>query len=99
MAGEQLTLDGLPRARKPRPKKKPGGGHWQRETSEQIKIGNWARKHTMEYPALTWLHHIPNGGGRTPREAAVLKRAGVTKGIPDLSFPYPSPLPRPLYRT
>lgn len=31
--------------------------------------------------------HIPNGGRRSPREAANLKRQGVKAGVPDLCIP------------
>lgn len=41
------------------------------------------------YPCLKWLHAIPNGGKRGKREAVILKREGVTAGIPDLFLPYP----------
>lgn len=44
----------------------------------------------MQYPFLTYLHHIPNGGARSPRQAAVLKKAGLVRGIPDLFLPYPA---------
>lgn len=87
---EQLELTGMGRRHAVKPPSKRGGGHSQRETSEQIKVIAWARAHTLEYPALAWLHHIPNGGARSAREAAVLQRAGVTKGIADLFLPYPA---------
>lgn len=66
------------------------GGYRTSETTEQIRIIQWARGHMMEWPCLAWLHHIPNGGGRSPKEAAILKRAGVTRGVPDLCLPWPS---------
>lgn len=34
-------------------------------------------------PGLFWFH-VPNGGFRNGREAAMLKRAGVRPGVPDL---------------
>ena len=31
--------------------------------------------------------HVPNGGSRNAREAAILKAQGVRAGVPDLCFP------------
>lgn len=58
------------------------------ETTEQIRVIEWARHHEEEYPALKWLIHIPNGGKRDSREAAVLKQLGVKPGVCDLFLPY-----------
>jgi VRR-NUC domain len=38
-------------------------------------------------PLTDWLHSIPNGGQRNPREAARLKAQGVRAGVPDLCLP------------
>lgn len=35
------------------------------------------------------MHAIPNGGKRGKREAAILKREGVTAGVADLFLPWP----------
>lgn len=84
----QLRMRGTGRA-KPAPK--PDGGHWQRETQAQIAVVQWARKRATTYPCLAWLHSIPNGFHTADkRHAAVLRRAGLTKGISDLYLPYPS---------
>lgn len=40
-------------------------------------------------PELALLFHIPNGGKRDARTAAILKRSGVKKGVPDLCLPVP----------
>lgn len=34
-------------------------------------------------PGLCWFH-VPNGGKRNPREAAIFKALGVKAGVPDL---------------
>lgn len=59
------------------------------EDTEQIIFMQWCRAHENEYPQLQWLHHIPNGGKRSSREAAKLKQMGVKAGVADISFPYP----------
>lgn len=44
----------------------------------------------LEYPALArLLFAIPNGGRRSPREAARLKDEGVQAGVPDLMLAVP----------
>ncbi len=59
------------------------------EDTEQISVMNWAHWHTAEYPALKWLHHIPNGGSRNQLEAKKLKEMGVKPGVADLFLPCP----------
>lgn len=59
------------------------------EDTEQISVMNWAHWHTGEYPALKWLHHIPNGGSRNQLEAKKLKEMGVKPGVADLFLPCP----------
>ena len=39
-------------------------------------------------PEAKWVHHVPNGGKRTTKEGAKLKRQGVKKGVGDIFFPY-----------
>lgn len=41
-----------------------------------------------EFPACKWIHHVPNGGKRTPREGARMRRLGVKKGVADIFWPY-----------
>lgn len=89
----QLALDGIDGAGKARqtPKKGTRAHPKQRELSEQIKIVDWARKHAWQWPCLdVAFFHVPNGGARSPRQAAVLKKAGVRRGIPDLVLAYPA---------
>ena len=39
------------------------------------------------WPELALMHHIPNGGGRSPGEAKRLKAQGVRAGVPDICLP------------
>lgn len=47
----------------------------------------WAAGQADQWPELALLHHIPNGGYRSKRTAAQLKRMGVKAGVPDLCLP------------
>lgn len=60
------------------------------EADEQTKVMEWAALNVRRFPALRWLHHIPNGGSRNVLEAVKLKRMGVKPGVPDLCLPFPS---------
>lgn len=60
------------------------------EDTEQIKVIQWSLRAQNEFPALKWLHHIPNGGKRNKSEAEKLKQMGVKAGVSDLRLPYPS---------
>ena len=53
------------------------------EDDEQAALFDWA----AYYPALRWMHAIPNGGNRNPREAVRLKRQGVKSGVSDIFLP------------
>jgi hypothetical protein len=65
------------------------------ESTEQINVMAWAASMTQQYPALLWLHHIPNGGSRGDTHAARgmrgarLAAEGVRKGVADLFLPAP----------
>lgn len=59
------------------------------ESQEQEALFRWARLNVKRYPELAVLHHIPNGGGRTPWEGRALKRRGVLAGVPDICLPAP----------
>jgi len=54
--------------------------HSPTEAAEQELVVVWirARKPPLRFAA------VPNGGRRSPREAAALARQGVRKGVPDL---------------
>lgn len=55
------------------------------EDAEQAAVFGWA----SYYPALRWMHSIPNGGYRNIREAARLKKQGVKPGVYDIFLPMP----------
>lgn len=57
------------------------------EEEEQITLFSWARIYQHKYPALKWLHAIPNGGYRTKSQAARLKAGGVKAGVADIFLP------------
>ena len=56
------------------------------EDNEQAALFQWAR----HFKKLRWLHAIPNGGNRNPREAARLRQQGVKKGVSDIFLPMPT---------
>lgn len=53
------------------------------EDNEQKIVFQWADY----YHVLRWMHSIPNGGKRNPREAARLKAQGVKSGVSDIFLP------------
>lgn len=57
------------------------------EEAEQEIVIQWARLRIGSWPELQLLHHIPNGGSRSKREGAKLKRMGVLAGVSDLHLP------------
>lgn len=59
------------------------------EAQEQEALIEWCELNKGRYPELAKILHIPNGGYRTPAEAAHFKRLGVKAGVPDLLLPYP----------
>jgi hypothetical protein len=56
------------------------------EDKEQEVVFAWAAYH----PELRWMHSIPNGGKRNPREAVRLKKQGQTNGVSDVFLPMQS---------
>jgi hypothetical protein len=64
------------------------------ETQHQITLMTWAKKISLaahgSRPELGLLFHIPNGGGRSKREAGILKAMGVRAGVSDLFLPVPA---------
>lgn len=63
------------------------------ETRLQIALVKWW---SMEFsslgcPSERLLFHVPNGGWRDKRSAAIFKAMGVRAGIPDLILAYPRP--------
>ena len=54
------------------------------EHDEQVALFQWAAANEKQYPHLSRLVAIPNGGFRHPATAAMLKAEGVKAGIPDI---------------
>lgn len=59
------------------------------EDGHQAAIFCWAAMNVGIYPALKWLHAIPNGGQRHIAEATKLVATGVRSGIWDIFLPLP----------
>lgn len=59
------------------------------ERGEQIALLQKCRILSHRYPALSLLHHIPNGEKREGRDGALLQALGVRAGMPDLHLPVP----------
>lgn len=60
------------------------------ETQEQIWLMQWSQQPSIrqQYPKLKKLFHIPNERS-DKRQAAILKKMGVKRGVPDLCLPVP----------
>lgn len=58
------------------------------ETQEQIWLMKWGQQPTIrrQHPDLKYLYHIPNERS-DKRQAAILKKMGVKRGVPDLCLP------------
>lgn len=57
------------------------------EDEEQTVLFSWAALMEERFPALRWMHHIPNGGKRSKREAALFRAMGVKAGVSDIFLP------------
>lgn len=57
------------------------------EDSEQAALFAWAELAAITRPAFGMLVAVPNGGKRNAREAARMKRQGVSSGFPDILLP------------
>lgn len=57
------------------------------EHAEQSAVIDWRDAMVAQWPELKYLHAIPNGGKRDVVTAVNMKREGVTRGVPDLSWP------------
>lgn len=61
------------------------------EQQEQINLIKWTQQPSIRgvYPELALLFHVPNE--RSDKvQAAILKKMGVKRGVPDLFLPIPS---------
>lgn len=57
------------------------------EHGEQMAVFQWAAFNRHRFPVLRWLYAIPNGGGRTAIQGAMLKAEGVKPGVSDICLP------------
>ena len=64
-----------------------GAAYQPTEEAEQAAVFEWATLMQPQFPELSLLFHIPNGGWRAPATAAKLKAQGVKPGVPDLFLP------------
>ena len=55
------------------------------EDQEQAWLVSWLRR---EHPSVR-IFAIPNGGGRSKAQGAILKATGTSPGVPDLMIPTP----------
>ena len=59
------------------------------EAWHQSSVLKWSQQPDIrrKWPELALLLHIPNEGARTGQSGAVLKHAGLKRGVPDLVLP------------
>ncbi len=57
------------------------------EHGQQMAVFQWAAFNRAKYPVLRWLYAIPNGGGRSASQGAMLKAEGVKSGVSDICLP------------
>lgn len=59
------------------------------EHTEQVKVFEWAKRAIVleDWPEVECMFAIPNGGHRSKRTAARLKKEGVKAGVPDIFLP------------
>ena len=64
------------------------------ESDNQIALFEWAQIKINQgiYPELEWIYSVPNGGYRSPKTAAVMKKEGQKAGVPDIHLPINRPL-------
>ena len=67
-----------------RQKRQPAVRACPTEEQEQQALMDWAHHSLRQYPELSLLYSIPNGGYRRQSEAVRLVRLGVKAGTPDL---------------
>ena len=59
------------------------------EYQEQKTVVKWCEVMACRYAGLDLIYHIPNEGKRGLQAAAMLKAAGLKRGVPDLCLPVP----------
>lgn len=57
------------------------------ETQEQIRLFAWALAERPRFPELKLMYHITNEGKRDAKTAAILKKMGLKRGVPDVHLP------------
>lgn len=57
------------------------------EHDTQAAFVDWCNWNLGKYPALRWIHAIPNGGDRHRVVAAKMKAEGVKPGVLDMFLP------------
>lgn len=57
------------------------------ETQEQIRLFDWSIAERERFPELKLMYHIPNEGKRNAKNAAILKKMGLKRGVPDVHLP------------
>ena len=57
------------------------------ESQEQQALFQWSKLMQAQYPELSLLHAIGNGGKRNLIEAVRMKREGVKAGVSDIMLP------------
>jgi hypothetical protein len=57
------------------------------ESEEQSTLFEWAMLMSKKHPELLYMFAIPNGGLRHKYTAAMLKKTGVKRGVPDTCLP------------
>jgi len=57
------------------------------ESDHQQALFQWAKLMQGQYPELSLLHSIPNGGKRNKIEAVRLKKEGALAGVSDVFLP------------
>jgi hypothetical protein len=57
------------------------------ESSDQQALFQWSKLMQGQYPELSLLHSIPNGGKRNLIEAVRMKKEGIKSGVFDMFMP------------
>jgi|GEM_PF-3522237 len=56
------------------------------EHAQQVAAFEWLKTQYESHPVLRLTHAIPNGGLRATRTAILMRREGVTSGVPDVAL-------------
>lgn len=61
-----------------------------KEELEMFVFFDYCKLRSGQHPAYDLAWHVPNEGKASIQRRASLKRAGLKKGVPDISVPYPN---------